>query len=284
MTSKRLFSVLVAVPVLLAIFSWGCSNGNSSSNNSGTPSAAPDSLSAEWNATAMSLTPSLGTHMGIRALAMMHTAIYDAVVAFEDNYSAYHVSDLPPEGASQRAAAAAAAYHILYTVFTADDQRATIQARYDGHLSQIEDGPSKDAGIAFGQGVAQQIMMLRSTDGAMNAMHVPHADGTQPGEWRRTASGEPMAPGWGAVTPWAMSLGHQFDQGGPPALTSQEYAAAYEEVRVLGAGTHRLGRQNRAISRCSGIRTSLPSGPAWPERSPNGKGSRSSRAPACSGC
>ncbi len=37
---------LVAVPVLLAIFSWGCSSGNSSSNNSGTPPAAPDSLSA----------------------------------------------------------------------------------------------------------------------------------------------------------------------------------------------------------------------------------------------
>jgi len=234
MTSRRLFSVLVAVPVLLAIFSWGCSNGNGSGSNPGSTPPAPDSLAAEWNATAMSLTPTLGTHMGIRALAMMHTAVYDAVVAFEDSYSAYHVDDLPPEGASQRAAAAAAAYHILYTVFTADDQRATIQARYDGHLSQIDDGPGKDAGIAFGQSVAQKIMMLRSNDGAMNAMHVPHPDGRQPGEWRRTASGEPMAPGWGTVTPWAMTQGHQFDQGGPPPLTSQEYAAAYEEVRVLG--------------------------------------------------
>jgi membrane-associated phospholipid phosphatase len=68
----------------------------------------------------------------------------------------------------------------------------------------------------------------------MAAMQAQHPDGTQPGEWRRTASGEPMAPGWGGVTPWAMSFGHQFDQGGPPALTSQEYAAAYEEVRALG--------------------------------------------------
>jgi hypothetical protein len=177
----------------------------------------------------------MGTHMGIRALAMMHTAIYDAVMAFDGGYSAYHVLDSPPAGASQQAAAVAAAYHILYTVFTADDQRAVIQTLYDSHLAQIGNGQSKNDGIDFGQSVAQAIMMLRSTDGAMEAMHVPCPDGTQPGEWRRTASGEPMAPGWGEVTPWAMTSGDQFDQGGPPLLTSQEYAAAYNEVHVLGA-------------------------------------------------
>jgi hypothetical protein len=68
----------------------------------------------------MSLTHTLGTHMGIRTLAMMHTAIYDAVMAFDGGYSAYHVFDSPPAGASQEVAAVAAAYQILYTVFTAD--------------------------------------------------------------------------------------------------------------------------------------------------------------------
>jgi hypothetical protein len=128
-----------------------------------------------------------------------------------------------------------AAYHILYTVFTADDQRATIQALYDSHLTEIENGQGKDDGINFGQNVAQAIMMLRSTDGAMDAMHVPHPDGNQPGEWRRTASGEPMAPGWGEITPWAMTIGSQFNQGGPPILNSQEYTTAYEEVHLVGA-------------------------------------------------
>jgi hypothetical protein len=66
---------------------------------------------------------------------------------------------------------------------------------YDSHLAQIENSQSKNDGIDFGQSVAQAIMMLRSTDGAMEAMHVPCPDGTQPVEWRRTASGEPMAPG-----------------------------------------------------------------------------------------
>jgi hypothetical protein len=235
MTFKRFSSSMAAISVLLSIFFLSCSGSGGGGGGNASVTPAADTVVTDWNATAMSLTPTLGTHMGIRALAMMHTAIYDAVVAFENNYSAYHVLDSPPAGASQQAAAVAAAYHILYTVFTADDQRASIQALYDSQLAQIGNGQSKNDGITFGQSVAQAIMMLRSTDGAMEAMHVPCPDGTQPGEWRRTASGEPMAPGWGAVTPWAMTSGHQFDQGGPPALTSQEYVAAYNEVHVLGA-------------------------------------------------
>ena len=207
--------------------------GGGSSDDSGTPVADP--LVSKWNETAMSLTPTLGTQIAMRTLAMIHISMYDAVMAFGGGYSPYHVTDAPPEGASQRAAAAAAGYHVLSTVFVADDQRATIRALYDSYLSQIDEGQSKDDGIAFGRQVAQAIMALRSTDGAMAAMTVPHPDGTASGEWRRTASGEPMAPGWGQVTPWTMTSGDQFDQGGPPLLTSQEYADAYDEVRLLGA-------------------------------------------------
>jgi hypothetical protein len=236
-------SFFVAVLILLCLFCWNCGGDGGSAplatgptgggdNNPLVPTA--DSLVAEWNETAMSLGPTIGTHMASRILAMMHTAMYDAVMAFEGGYTSYYVSDLPPEGASQRAAAAAAAYHVLYTMYTPDDQRATIQALYDEHLAQIDDGQGKNDGIDFGQNVAQAIMMLRSTDGAMHAMMVAHPDGTEPGEWRRTGSGEPMAPGWGEVTPWAMISGDQFDQGGPPALNSPEYTAAYNEVLEFG--------------------------------------------------
>jgi hypothetical protein len=163
------------------------------------------------------------------------------------------VTDLPPKGASRRAAAATAAYHILISIFTADDQVAAIQALYDDHLAQIGNGQGKNDGIDFGQSVAEAILMLRSTDGAMAAMHRSHPDGSQPGEWRRTASGEPMAPGWGDVTPWAMISGEQFDQGGPPPLNSPEYAAAYEEVRMLGVkGT---GGQVHPMLQAAAMRT-----------------------------
>jgi bilirubin oxidase len=190
---------------------------------------------AQWNETAMSMSPTLGTHMAQRTLAMMHTAIYDAVMAFDGAFVPYHVNALPPAGASPEAAVAAAARQVLAAVFTDPAHQAQIQARYDEQLAPIPGGQGKNDGIAFGQGVADAIMLLRSTDGAAAALLVPHPDGANPGEWRRTASGEPLAPGWGDVTPWAMTRGDQFDQGGPPLLTSLAYTTDYNEVRDLGA-------------------------------------------------
>jgi len=194
----------------------------------------------DWNQTTLMLNPSVGTQMGGRNLGMVHTAMYDAVMAFDGTYAPYQVTASPPAGASREAAATAAAYSVLSSVFTAPAQQTTLQNRYNGHLTQIADGPAKDAGIAFGQSVAQSILALRSTDGAAAALTTPHLDGTQPGEWRRTASGEPVAPGWGNVTPWAMTAGNQFDQGGPPALSSQQYADAYNETVLWGSKTSAL--------------------------------------------
>ena len=136
----------------------------------------------------------------------MHAAIYDAVMAFEDTHAPYYATTPPPAGASMEAAATAAAYQVLYTEITDPTQRALIQARLDDHLAEIPAGQAKAAGIAFGQSVGEAIMILRGTDGAMMAMLAEHPDGTLPGEWRRTASGAPLVPGWGLVTPWVMTM------------------------------------------------------------------------------
>jgi hypothetical protein len=84
--------------VLLLLLSLAaCGSSDRSTAGSQEP-ATPASESmvgtavAEWNQTAMSMTPTLGTHMGIRALAMMHTAVYDALVAFDGSYSPYLVT------------------------------------------------------------------------------------------------------------------------------------------------------------------------------------------------
>jgi hypothetical protein len=44
-----------------------------------------------------------------------------------------------------------------------------------------------------------------------------------------------LGPGWGLVTPFAMSGGAQFHPPAPPALTSQAYANSYNDVKTLGA-------------------------------------------------
>ena len=99
---------VVAITVLLSI--WSCGGGSGAAptvgggENGGDPGdndpvvPTADILVAEWNQTAMSLTPTLGTHRGMRTLAMMHTAIFDAVMAFDGDYVAYHVFASPPRG------------------------------------------------------------------------------------------------------------------------------------------------------------------------------------------
>ena len=116
---------------------------------------------------------------------MMHTAIYDAVAAFDDTYAPYYVTTPPPAGASMEAAATAAAYQVLYTEITDPTLRALIQARLDDHLAEIPDGQAKAAGIAFGQSVGEAIMIL--------AGHRRRDDGDAHGAARRHPAGR-MAP------------------------------------------------------------------------------------------
>ena len=44
-----------------------------------------------------------------------------------------------------------------------------------------------------------------------------------------------LLPQWGFVRPFAMPKGDFFRPNGPPALESAGYAAAYNEVKDLGA-------------------------------------------------
>ncbi|MBW3597158.1 MAG: phosphatase PAP2 family protein, partial [Planctomycetes bacterium] len=44
-----------------------------------------------------------------------------------------------------------------------------------------------------------------------------------------------LTPKWGRITPFAMTSGDQFRSPSPPSLDSEAYAAAYNEVLVLGA-------------------------------------------------
>src|SRR5439155_98820 len=43
-----------------------------------------------------------------------------------------------------------------------------------------------------------------------------------------------LGPGWGNVTPFALTSGSQFRAPAPPALTSKAYADAFNEVKALG--------------------------------------------------
>ncbi len=87
-----------------------------------------------------------------RALAMTHTAIYDAVNSIDDTHQPYLVNLDVPASTSREAAAAQAAHDVLVSVYPG--QAATFDAALATSLSGIVDGAPKAAGIQLGSSVA----------------------------------------------------------------------------------------------------------------------------------
>jgi len=187
-----------------------------------------------WNATLLEAvrTDNTAPPLASRNMAMVHAAIYDAVNSISKKYSPYRVNIDAPAGASEEAATAAAAHRVLVSVYPA--QAVKFNEAYTSSLAKIPDGKSKDDGIALGQQVADQIITLRSTDGASKVVeYIPKTD---PGSWVPTppdfAPG--LSPQWPEVTPFAMTSGSQFRPAGPPALDSAKYAEELNYVKEIG--------------------------------------------------
>ncbi len=170
-----------------------------------------------------------------RALAMVGTAIFDAVSAIEGT-PGYLVKLTPPAGASAEAAAAAAAHKVLSYLYPA--QQVAFDATLAAALAQVPAGLPKTDGVTFGRSVADAVIALRANDGARAFVDYAPAN-TNPGTWQPTPPmfDEALLPQWAAVTPFALSSPSQFRPAAPPALTSADYAAAVNEVKAKGRAT-----------------------------------------------
>jgi hypothetical protein len=164
-------------------------------------------------------------------LAYMHIAVYDAVNSIDGRYSAFAVSPTTvPAGASKDAAAVAAAYTVLRTLFPA--QAAVLDANYTTSLAAIPDSQSKADGIALGTEVATLFLASRAGDGR-NAP-ITYTPGSGPGAWIPTSPAPPTVVYLSQMRPFAMATASQFRANGPPALTSEQYMADFNEIKRLG--------------------------------------------------
>lgn len=170
-----------------------------------------------------------------RAMAMVQTAVFDAINAAEGSpYEGYAVHAGPAGmDISLDAATASAAYHVMLAIFPA--QKTMLDAQFAKSLGTIGNDAFAQTGVAFGKDVAAQIVALRTGDGATAT--VIHESPIGPGYWEPTgpAFAGALLPQWAEVTPWALHAGDQYRPGAPPALTSQEYADAFNEVKAYGA-------------------------------------------------
>lgn len=193
----------------------------------------------DWNATllnAIQNAPPDAT-LSLRAQAIVHAAVYDAVNAIDRSHEPYFVNidecDPLIAGASTEAAAVEAAYQTLVNLYP--DQKAIFDEQRTRSLAEILDGVAEDKGITLGKYVADQILTLRSTDGLDKAQK-PYTPGTDPGDWQPTPPNfaPALLPGLGEVTPFAIPSVSEFRPDGPPEFGSAQYAAELNEVKVLG--------------------------------------------------
>jgi hypothetical protein len=173
-----------------------------------------------------------------RAMAIVHIAIFDAVIAITGGYRSYTGISPAPKDTSMDAAVAQAAHDALSALF--QSQTPNFDKMLDDDLKLISNGRTKNNGIEAGHRAAAAILARRENDGSEHAeprVGVDFMTGDEPGEWRQDPiSLIPLALGarWSEVKPFAMKSANQFRVPPPPDLESQEYAAAFEEVKQLG--------------------------------------------------
>jgi hypothetical protein len=177
----------------------------------------------QWNRTLLALLRTPGVQPAAihptRNMAILHVAIVAAI----------HSAPTAPEDA----VIAAAAHTVLLSLYPS--AASTIDAAYVQSIAAIPEGPDKDDAIHAGETTANQVLVARSQDGSSNPAPVVTFDPT-PGVYQSTPPNFPARAftGWSQVTPFTLASASQFRPPPPPALTSQTYADALNEVKSLG--------------------------------------------------
>jgi hypothetical protein len=173
-----------------------------------------------------------------RAMAIVHIAIFDSVNAIAGGYQGYTGLRSAPDGTSMVAAIAQSAHDTLVALFPS--QAPIFDGVLATDLNQIPDQPAKTNGIHLGREAAAAILARRAHDGS--EIPEPRVDtefitSNDPGKWRQDPiSMLPLALGayWNQVKPFVLTSAVRFRVPPPPALTSSEYTAAFNEVKRLG--------------------------------------------------
>src|SRR5581483_3993042 len=103
-----------------------------------------------------------------------------------------------------------------------------LDAQLASDLSALGTNGFVSAGRSWGDSVAHQVVAARADDGAIPEETGP--GGTGPGQFRATWAGAQFRN----LVPFAIVDPNVYVSAGPPSLTSVDYAAAFEEVKLLG--------------------------------------------------
>ncbi len=206
----------------------------------------------DWNVIAVNTAIANGQNPFAQArfAAIAQLAVFEAVNAIMGDYRPYLGTVVAPPGASADAAAIQAAYRVLNTYFPAS--ALALDAERANSLALVPDGQAKNDGIVTGDAAALAMIALRANDGSSPAQtKIPGPP--VPGEWQATPScpsPNGIAVGvffqWQYVTPFGIPSASNFLLDPPPALTTERYAKAYNEVMTVGSFDSTERPQDRA--------------------------------------
>ncbi|MCV2489201.1 vanadium-dependent haloperoxidase [Geodermatophilus sp. YIM 151500] len=231
-TSVRRGSVVAALAVLLSTVSVTAAQPASSRAGSAA------GIVTSWNAIAFRTISAEGKKPPPVAqlyLALVSTAVYNAVVTVEGGGRPTLRQPAAHGPASSDVAAATAAHDVLVRYFPASE--AALDADYDAWLAGIPDDDGRVRGQRVGHDAAEALLVSRVDDGRDAPVTPPRPLDPPPGMWAPTASGEFLAPWLAFTRPVLIRSPRQFDRNGPDSLRSDQYAADVEEVRTMGAAT-----------------------------------------------
>ena len=198
------------------------------------PARAQADVVTDWNVIALNATAvPPNSILQSRTMAIVHGAIYDAMRAVDRKSAAYAVDVEAPAGTSAVAAVAAAAHGAL--VRLAPAERPRLDAALSLSLSKIDDGQSKTDGIALGEQIAEQMVALRSTDGADAKIAFTAKPGAGLYQLTPPQSLPAILAQWGAVMPFVLRNKTEVEFRGAPTFTSAQFARDFEEVKSIGA-------------------------------------------------
>lgn len=201
-----------------------------------------------------------------RLMALLHVAMYDAVVAAWDakftykrsapSRASHQVRALVPLGEipsypSEHAAVAAAAYEILAASSLPGDTARLHATMREAGAARIAAGaawPSDvQAGYALGSAVARRVLQRAATDGADAVWQGTLPVG--PNYWKPTPPRRVAVPFdalAGTWRPWVIASGDAFRPSPPPLPGSPAFAANLDELRKLATGGRTIAQMDRA--------------------------------------
>jgi hypothetical protein len=231
---------VVATLVISPLLTAGTNSNAAANGNAANGSSASGATVIAWNKELLHivLTPGAqpATVHPTRSFAILHAAIYDAVVSITRDAPPFLFSVNAPSTARADAAAAQAGHDTLVALYPT--WKAALDQQLASELATIPDGAGKQQGTQVGQTVAARLLAMRANDGSA-ATPPPFAPGNQPGNYQVTPPKfvAPVFTNWSNVTPFVLNNAAQFRPGPPPAVTSQAYAQALNEVKSLGQNT-----------------------------------------------